>query len=376
MITIETVNQDSKSEVNAFVQFQYDLYRDVPQYTPPFINDVKLMLNRKKHPFYEHSDGQFYVAKKDGKVVGRLAILVNNPFNNYHQTKKAQFCLFDSIDDQEVANALFEKAFAWCKERGLVEVVGPKGLSSFDGYGILIEGYDQHQMMNMVSYNFPYYPKLLENIGFEKEVDFVSCYVHKDDFKMPEKVREVATRVIDRGKFKIHQFKSKRELIKKYANKVGETYNNSFINNWEYYPLSQNEMKLLVDNLMSVIDPRLIKIITYDEKIVGFLIAFPDVSKAMKKHGGKLTLGCIIDLLIDLKRTKWVSLNGAGILPEYQGRGGNALLYYEMEKTIEEYGFEHFELTQVAETAVQMRKDLITAGGKPYKNHRVYHKKI
>jgi len=376
MITIETVNQDSKSEVNAFVQFQYDLYRDVPQYTPPFVNDVKLMLNRKKHPFYEHSDGQFYVAKKDGKVVGRLAILVNNPFNAYHKTQKAQFCLFDSIDDQEVANALFEKAFAWCRERGLVEVVGPKGLSSFDGYGILIEGYDQHQMMNMVSYNFPYYPKLLENIGFEKEVDFVSCYVHKDDFRMPEKVKEVATRVIERGKFKIHRFKSKKELVKKYANKVGETYNNAFVNNWEYYPLSQNEMKLLVDNLMSVIDPKLIKIITYDEKIVGFLIAFPDVSKAMKKHGGKLTLGCIIDLLIDLKRTKWVSLNGAGILPEYQGRGGNALLYYEMEQTIEEYGFEHFELTQVAETAVQMRKDLITAGGKPYKNHRVYHKKI
>lgn len=376
MITIETVNQESKSEVNAFVQFQYDLYRDVPQYTPPFINDVKLMLNRKKHPFYEHSDGQFYVAKKDGKVVGRLAILVNNPFNAYHKTQKAQFCLFDSIDDQEVANALFEKAFAWCKERGLVEVVGPKGLSSFDGYGILIEGYDQHQMMNMVSYNFPYYPKLIENIGFEKEVDFVSCYVHKDDFQMPEKVREVATRVIERGKFKIHRFKSKKELVEKYANKVGETYNNAFVNNWEYYPLSQNEMKLLVDNLMSVIDPKLIKIITYDEKIVGFLIAFPDVSRAMKRHGGKLNLGCIIDLLIDLKRTKWVSLNGAGILPEYQGRGGNALLYYEMEKTIQEYGFEHFELTQVAETAVQMRKDLITAGGKPYKNHRVYHKKI
>lgn len=376
MLTIENVNLESKKEVNAFIQFQYDLYKDVPQFTPPFYSDLRIMLNKKKHPFFEHSDGEFFVAKKDGKIVGKLGIFVNKPFNDYHKTKKAQFYFFDCIDDQEVANQLFEKAFAWAKAQGMEEIVGPKGLSAFDGYGILVEGYEHHQMMTMMNYNFPYYPKLLENLGFEKEVDFVSCYIHKDKFNLPEKINLVAEKVLEKGKFKILRFKNKRELIKGYADKLAEAYNNTFVNNWEYYPMSKGEMKLLVDNLKIVAVPKLVKLITYNDKIVGFLLAFPDISKALKRHGGRITPWGLFDMMYSLNHTNWVALNGAGVLPEYHGRGGNALLYYEMEKTVKEQGFEHYELTQVAESAEQMRKDLITAGGVPYKNHRVYHKKI
>ncbi|MBA3073286.1 MAG: hypothetical protein FP831_06800 [Anaerolineae bacterium] len=118
MIIIEKVDTNSNRQVNSFVQFQYDLYKGVPQFCPPFFNDIKLMLNKSKHPFYEHSDGDFLVAKQDGKIVGRLGIFVNNSFNEYHKTKKAHFYLFECINDQEVANKLFETAFAWCKERG------------------------------------------------------------------------------------------------------------------------------------------------------------------------------------------------------------------------------------------------------------------
>ena len=123
-------------------------------------------------------------------------------------------------------------------------------------------------------------------------------------------------------------------------------------------------------------DHRLIKIILAGDKVIGFLFGFPDVSAALQRAKGKLTPWAIVDLLREMKKTDWVSLNGAGILPEYQGLGGNALLYSEMEKTIKDYGFAHFELTQVAETAVQMRKDLMNVGGIPYKNHRVYFKHI
>jgi hypothetical protein len=117
-------------------------------------------------------------------------------------------------------------------------------------------------------------------------------------------------------------------------------------------------------------------LISHENKIVGFLLAFPDITTTLQKHGGKITPLAIIDILRGLKQTKWVSVNGAGILPEYQGRGGNALMYAEMEKTIKDYGFQHCEMTQVAETAVQMRKDLINLGGQPYKNHRIFHKKL
>ena len=376
MITIENVDLTSKSQVNEFVQFQYDLYKGVKQFCPPFYSDIKLMLNKQKHPFYEHSDGNFWVARQDGKIVGRLGAFVNNPFNEYQQVKKAQFYLFDSVDDQEVANKLFDRAFDWCKERNLVDIVGPKGLSAFDGYGILYDGQEHRQMMTMMNYNFAYYKKLLETLGFEKEVDFVSCYLHHDHFTVPERVKEVARRVKERGTFVVHSFKSKRIMIRDWADKIGIAYNKTFVNNWEYYPLSQNEIDMLVKNLMQVIDHRLIKIITHNDEIVGFLLAFPDITTALQRHRGRITPTAIIDIMLEMKRTKWVSLNGAGVLPEYQGRGGNALMYYEMEKTMKDFGFIHGELTQVAETAVQMRKDLISVGGQAYKNHRVYHRKI
>jgi hypothetical protein len=175
MLTVDLVDCSSKSQVNEFVQFHYDLYKGTPQWVPPFYSDVKLMLNREKHPFFEHSEGDFFIAKQDKKVVGRLAILENKPFNRYHACKKAQFYLFDCINDIDVARALFVRAFEWCKKRGLEAVVGPKGLSALDGYGIQIEGHEHRQMMNMMNYNFPYYKDLFEAMGFHKENDFISA---------------------------------------------------------------------------------------------------------------------------------------------------------------------------------------------------------
>jgi hypothetical protein len=375
MVNIEQVNLDSKKDVNRFVQFQYDLYKDSPQFCPPFRADIRLMMNKKKHPFYQHSDGEFFLAVKDGKVVGRIGVFINTLFNEYHQVKKSQFYFFDSIDDQEVADALFNTAIEYSRQRGMNDLVGPKGLSAFDGYGILWDGFEHHQMMTMMNYNHAYYPRLVENLGFEKEVDFASCYLERETFVLPEKIREVARRVLERGKFRIMEFKTKSE-IRKMADQIGEAYNNTFINNWEYYPMTKGEVDLLMSNLMDVINPRLIKIITFEDKIVGFLVAFPDITKALQRHNGRLTPFTIIDLLISLKKTDWVSLNGAGVLPEYHGRGGNALLYFEMEKTLKDFGFTYWELTQVAETAVQMRNDLTMAGGEFYKTHRVYHKKF
>ncbi len=376
MINIEKIDLKSTKQINEFIQFQYDLYKDVPQFCPPFVNDIKLMMNKVKHPFYEHSDADFFVAKQDDKVVGRIAVMINNPFNEYHKVKKGQFYLFECINDQEVAKKLFEKAFEWCRERGLDELIGPKGFSAFDGYGILVEGFEHRQMMIMMNYNFDYYPKLVEAIGFEKEVDFVSCYMHATDFNIPEKVKEVSRRVRERGKFNVLSFKNKHQMMRDWAAKFGVAYNRSFINNWEYYPLSEGEIKLLVDNLLVVADPKLVKIITYDNEVVGFLCGFADISAALQRHHGKITPLALIDIAIEMKKTKWVAINGAGVLPEYHGRGGMALLYDEMEKTIKDYGFVHGEMTQVAETAVQMRKDLINLGGQPYKNHRVYRKRL
>ncbi|HAL17223.1 MAG TPA: hypothetical protein DCP32_10885 [Anaerolineaceae bacterium] len=375
MITVELLDIKNKKAINEFVNFPFEIYKNIPQWVPPILSDIKVMIDPGKHPFYEHSDGQCFVARRDGKMVGRICAMENKPFNAYHGTHIAQFYLFECIDDQEVANALFERVFQWARERGLDEVVGPKGFSPFDGYGIQIEGFEHRQMMTMMNYNPEYYVRLVETLGFQKEVDFVSCYIPAASFKLPEKVHLVAQKVLEKGKFKVKTFPTTKDL-KAWADRIGEAYNNTFVNNWEYYPLTKKEIDYTLQTLLTVADPKLIKIVLYEEKVVGFLLGFPDLSAALQRAKGRLTPWSIIDLIINSKKTNWVSLNGAGMLPEYQGFGGNALMYAEMDKTIHGYNFEHYELTQVAESAVQMRKDLITMGGKAYKNHRVYFKHI
>ena len=376
MLIIEKVDTDNKEQVKRFVELPYRLYKDCPQWVPPLYVDSYLSLNRKKHPFFEHSEADFFLAVRDGKIVGRICAANNKPFNEYHQTKKAHFYAFDAIHDLDVALALFDAVMSWAKERALDMLIGPKGLSPFDGYGILIEGFDHRQMMTMMNYNYAYYPTLMEALGFEKEVDFVSCYLPAHSFRIPERVEKIAKRVMERGGLRVKKFKNKRELIQ-WAPRIGAAYNKAFIHNWEYYPFSAGDIQYAVDNIFLIADPRLIKIILHGDEIIGFLFAFPDVSAALQRAKGRLFPFGLVDLLLEMRRTKTISGNGMGILPEYQGIGGNALLYYEMGKTVFGFNqFQHVEMTQVAETTMQMRADLKNLNGVEYKNHRVYKKEL
>jgi hypothetical protein len=376
MLTIEKIDTDNKAQVKRFVKLPHRVYQDCPQWVPLLDVDAYAYLNRVKHPFHEHSDVDFFLAVRDGRDVGRIATIENKPFNQYHDTKKADFYFFDSEYDHEAAGALFETAFEWARNRSLDTIVGPKGMGPLDGYGVLVLGHEHRNTMTMLNYNHAYYQELVEAQGFEKEVDFVSCYLTADNFKIPERVERIARRVMERGNLEVKRFKSKKELLQ-WANRIGRAYNASFVNNWEYFPFSQREIDFVVDNIMMVADYRLIKVIVHGEDVVGFLFAFPDLSAAMQRAKGRLHPLSLADLLLDMKRTKSVSVNGMGILPEYQGRGGNAILYVEMGHTLLDFGqFEHVEMTQVAESAVQMRADMKNLNGIEYKNHRVYRKSI
>lgn len=375
MLAINKIDTKDKAQVRRFVRIPYRLYKNHPQWVPPLYMDAEMQLNREKHPYYEHSEADFFIAESDGQDVGRIAILENKPFNKYHDTRKAQFYLFECENDQQAATALFNRAFEWAQKRNLDQVIGPKGFGALDGYGLLVEGYEHRQIMTMMNYNYPYYPHLIEALGFEKEVDFVSCYLNAEKFRLPERVHRIAKRVQQRGSLGIKRFNSKKEL-RAWVPRIGRAYNKAFVDNWEYYPLTDNEINFILDTILTVADPRLIKVITHDNDAVGFLFGFPDLSSALQKAKGRLLPFGIIHLLMEMRRTKWIALNGAGILPEFQGRGGNALLYAEMENTIHDNDFEHADLTQVGETAVQMRQDLVNLGGEPYKNHRVYRKEL
>jgi hypothetical protein len=376
MLTIEKVDTDNKKQVKRFVELPHRLYQNCPQWVPLINLDAYTYLNRKKHPFHEHSDVEFFLAVREGREVGRIAAIENKPFNEYHKTQKANFYFFDCEDDREAATALFDTVSDWARARGLTELVGPKGMGPLDGYGILVFGHEHRNTMTMLNYNYLYYQKLVESLGFEKEVDFVSCYLPADQFQVPERVERIAQRVMQRGGLQVKRFKNKRELIA-WAPRIGQAYNKAFVRNWEYYPLSPREIDFVVDNIMTIADHRLIKIITHGEDVVGFLFAFHDVSAALQRSRGRLFPFGIIDILLELRRTNTVSVNGMGILPEFQGHGGNAILYSEMGHTLLGFKqFTHVEMTQVAETTEQMRADLKNLNGVEYKNHRVYRRKI
>jgi hypothetical protein len=335
--------------------------------------DRRAQFNKKKHPFYEHSDADFFIATKDGEDVGCISALENKVFNEYQGKNQASFYLFDTINDQEVANALFNRVFEWARARGLNQVVGPKGFGPLDGYGIQTMGFEHRQMMTMMGYNYEYYPTLMENLGFRKEVDFLSCYfdiAHITE-KFPPRIHRIAERIQKRGTLSVKRFKNKKELAL-WGQRIGEAYNKAFVNNWEYYPLSPREIDFVVENILVIADPKLFKIITAKDEIVGFLFSFKDISKALQRSGGKMFPFGIFYILLELRKTEWISFNGTGILPEYRGIGGNALMYSEMAKSMEEYPFVHGDMPQVAETTKEMRADLENLGGVPYKNHRVY----
>jgi hypothetical protein len=376
MITIEKVDTGDKKQVGRFVELPHRIYANCAQWVPPLNIDAYNQLNRKKHPFHEHSEVDFFLALRDGRDAGRIAVIENKPFNQYHKTRKADFYLFECEDDEAAADALFKTAFDWARARDLDSMVGPKGMGPLDGYGILVSGHEHRQTMTMLNYNHAYYQRLVEAQGFEKEVDFVSCYLPADNFKIPERVERIAERVMERGHLEVKRFKNKRELLA-WADRIGRAYNDAFVHNWEYYPLSAREIDFVVDNIMTIADHRLIKVITHGEQVVGFLFAFHDVSAALQRARGRLFPFGLLDILLEIRRTQTVAVNGMGILPEHQGHGGNALLYYAMGETLLEFRqFVHVEMTQVAETTEQMRADLNNLNGIEYKNHRVYRRKL
>ena len=257
MVDIQLVEPSNKNQVNEFVQFHYDLYKSCPQWGTPFYSDIKMMLNKNKHPFFEHSDADYFIARQNGKVVGRIAAIENKSYNRHHHSNDASFYLFDSIDDQQVANALFDALRDWVHKRGLTRIVGPKGFSGLDGYGILVEGFEHRQMMNMMNYKLSLLSTFFLNRLVSKKRMNLSPVIFKPMLSIcPRKYMKFLDGLRTRS-FWVKHFKSKKELVE-WGPRMGEIYNNSFINNWEYYPLTQKEIKYSIDNVLMVAIPNIL----------------------------------------------------------------------------------------------------------------------
>jgi hypothetical protein len=275
-----------------------------------------------------------------------------------------------------VVDALFDAAVDWCRKRGLTRLVGPKGFTVFEGYGVLIDGFDQLPAMG-VPYNYAYYGPRIEALGFEKEVDFTSYYVRITDFQMPERISRLASRVRERRGLHVRQFKSMPE-VRAAVSEIVDTYNSVFVENWEYVPVTPEEGRSVAKQMLQVTTPEMIKIIANEEdQIVGFLTTFVNVGRALQKCRGRLFPLGWYHLLRELKTSEYVDINGMGILEEYRGLGGNIIMYDELYKSVALPGrFVHGDMTQMADFVVRMLSDANTLGGEPYKVHRVYRKQL
>ena len=194
MLTTDRVDPGKRRDVRRFIDVPRDLYRTSPCWVPPISSEIAAMLDRRRHPFYEHSDAEFFLATRHGRDVGRIGALEIRPYNRVHGHRDVSVTLFECADDQEAAEALVARVLEWAHRRGLTRAVGPRGLSPLDGYGVLVDGFDRRQLMTMTAYNGPWYGRLLEALGFEKLVDFVTYELTRTTFVMPEAVRRAASR--------------------------------------------------------------------------------------------------------------------------------------------------------------------------------------
>ncbi len=368
------ISPSDRYRTQQFLDLPNKIYQDIPQWVPPLVTDTKRIFDTLHNPYYQHSEAAFFLAlSADASAIGRLAVLNNRHYNQFNHEQSAFFYLFECFHDLEASYGLFDAGFKWAKETGLSKILGPHGFSSLDGLGMLVSGFE-HRPAFGIPYNPPYYPELVEASGFLPHGDIVSGYLSAS-MEFPQKIHHISELVQKRRGLTIARYHSRRDL-RQLVTQLKDLYNGMIEGTSDNMPITDEEAKSMADQLLWFADPRLIKVIMKDGAPVGFLFAYPDISAAVQRTHGRIFPFGWIDLLIEMRRTKWVNINGAGILEEYRGLGGTAILFSEMQKSITEGGFEDAEIVQIGVENEKMQRELRDLGIDFYKTHRVYQRQL
>lgn len=358
------------AQVRKFLDLPFKIYADIPQWVPPLRPEARKQLDPKRNPFFEHSSALFLLAEDDrGLALGRLCVMNNQRYNALKGTRTAFFYLFDCVDDEAVSNALFNAGLDWARHQGLERVVGPKGFVATDGLGMLIEGFE-HRPAFGIPYNPSYYPALVEAAGFKPLRDLFSGFADRST-EIPARISRIARKVAERKGFSIVSLSSRREL-REIAPEIKTLYNRVLGDFEDNVPLSDAEVDNIVSQLIWFADPDLIKIVRKQGELIGFAFAFPDISAALQRTGGRVFPLGWIQLLLELRRTKWVNLNGGGIVEEHQGMGGTAILFSEFIRSLLDSRYQYADLVQVRKENDRMLRELGQFGIDFYKTHRMY----
>ncbi len=360
-----------------FIAFPKRLYHGVSQWVPMFDSDMRKLMKRQ-HPYFDHSPAEFYLLTSAGRTVGRVMVMANHRYNKEHDLHCSHFYFADFVDNPAASRALFATVADWARRSGQDTLIGPLFSGASIGGGVLIEGFEHPAAMTMMGYNHAYYAHHYEDAGFKKRFDLNSLRGNPVGFKLPERVERLADRVRERGRMSVAPVHTKRQL-KNAADKVAAVYNPTLADHSENYPLTDEELELIKKDLLLIAKPELEKFIEYDGDVVGYILAFPDITRAIQRSRGKLGPISIARLLLESKRTRKIIFNGMGILDDYQRLGGNALLYSELARTVTQsgkYTFDDAEMCQINEETELMLSDMATIGAKVFKRHRVYQRPV
>ena len=366
-MSIQIKEVTTRKELKQFVKFSIDLYKGNPYYVPCLIEEEMMTLDKEKNPAFEVCDAVLFLAYKDGKIAGRIAGIINHGSNTAWEEKRARFGFVDFIDDAEVVDALFDAVIRWAKEKGMTELHGPLGFTDMDHEGMLVEGFDQLGTMATI-YNYPYYPKHLERMGFEKDQDWHESEKHQ---RIGEIVRK-------KYGLSIRKFKNKEEIMP-YAHKIFHTLNAAFEPLYGFSALTEKQIDYYINMYIPMLRYELVTVITRDadDEVVGFGISLPSLSKAMQKANGHLFPFGWIHLLKALKsKPKVIDLYLTGVLPEYQSKGVNALLFNDLIPVYNRLGVVYAESNPELEnnSAVQAQWNYFKR--EHHKTRRAFIKKI
>lgn len=366
-IKIHKVN--SNKEILSFIKFPWKIYKDNPYWVPPLIMEKKKMFDKEKNPFFKHAEIELFLAEKDGELVGRIAAIKNDLHNKYHNDNVGFFGFFESINEQEVANKLFDTVKTWLSNKGFDKMRGPANPSSNDEYGMLIDGFNDSPRI-LMPYNPEYYLSLCENYGFEKAMDLYAYKLENHKVTGSEKLKRVAEIAKQRAKLKISEINMKD--FKNELEKVKYVYNKAWAPNWGFIPMTNEEIDAMAKDLKPIVEPSLVLFGEIDNKLVGFALVLLDYNELFKTMNGRLFPFGIFKLLTQKKKIKWSRILTLGIIPEYQKRGLDASFYWEIVNRAHNIGIDLGEASWVLESNDMMNRGAEVMNGEIYKKYRMY----
>ncbi|MCS7299707.1 MAG: N-acetyltransferase [Spirochaetia bacterium] len=377
MIEVKVCNS-----VKDFIKIPFYVQGNDPNWVPPLIMDIKKKLDKKRSSFLKHNEAEFFIAYKDGKPVGRIAGIVNNIHNSRYNKTDGFFGFFDSVNDQEVANKLFDTVVSWLKSRGMNTIYGPANYSTNDEWGLLVEGFDSPPFI-MMPHNPEYYKTLIENYGFKKAKDLYAWY-YDPTLPVDERLSNLMERVLKRGKFKVRYIDMKN--LKEEVDKIIDIYHDSWSENFFFIPLTEEEKKEISEFLSSIAYPDMVIIIdTEDGESVAFSVAVHNLNEVLIKYKtpniGILYIKQLLSLAYRLyikPRNKFntARLLLAGVKKKYRGLGLDLVLYMMTYRNANKRGYKYGELSWTLEDNRMINEGIEKMGGRIHKIYRVYYKEI